>query len=46
MSVCNNNTSDLISISFNVGKIRNYDINTGHICIRECKTAVKNKHII
>ena len=46
MTVSDNNASDLITISFNVSKIRYNDVDARHISIRECETAVKNEHII
>ena len=46
MSVSENDSSHSVLVFNYISEIRNYYIHAGHIHIRECKTAVKNKHII
>ena len=46
VTVGNDDAANLVLVALHIGEIRNDNIHTGHIHIRECQTAVQNEHVI
>ena len=46
MSMRQHNTTNFISVGFHICEVRNDNVNTRHVHIRECQSAVQDKHII
>ena len=46
VAVSDNDSAELVAVAFNISKIRDNDVYTGHISVRESKTAVENEHIV
>ena len=45
MAMGDHNTAQFILIFYKIGKIGNHRVHSGHISLRERKTAVHHKHI-
>ena len=46
MSMGNEHCTDTVPIFFDIGKIRDHQIDSQHVVIRECQAAVYNKNIV
>ena len=46
MSMRQHNTTNFISVGLHICEVRNDNVNTRHVHIRECQSAVQDKHII
>ena len=46
MTVSNDNAPYSVGVLFNISKIRDNNVNAGHIAVRESKTAVNDKNVV
>ena len=46
VTVCKNNTLNSVGILFNISEIGDYKVNTEHISVRKCHSAVNNNYIV